>query len=627
MAAKLGGEHHKVIQARENKTNFLAFLEGGSSVTQALTMVGVGQESFRKWIKDTAFAAKVEQAKAIGQDILKQRATLGGANGMEFAEFSKEFLGMQVFPHQQDWVDVLESREPSWLHPGMTYEKHNPNRLLINVPPEHAKSTVVTVGYSTYRIALDPNVRIIIVSKTLNKAREFVYSVKQRLSHPRWHKLQSVFGPAGGYKQDADTWKADTVYLGSDSRDSSEKDPTIQALGMGGQIYGARADLIILDDVITTANAHEWPKQIDWLQKEVITRLGKNGKLLVVGTRIAGNDLYRELRNEEHWAGGFSPFTYLSMPAVLEFDDKPKDWVTLWPKSDRPWDGDDDAQPDKNGLYSKWDGPTLYERRGEVTANTWALVYQQQDVEEDSIFPAQCVLGATNGLRKRGDISPGVPGHPTEGNWYKIMGLDPAMTGNTAAVMYAVERITGKRLVLDVYNMKDPTPAKMRNLIEVWVDKYGPGELRVEINAFQKAISLDENLRQWLASRGVKLNEHFTGKNKWDTDFGVAAMAPLFGMVRDGKFQKDNIVELPAQDNEHVKALVNQLITWKPDTKGPTDCVMALWFCEIRAREMIQKNGYKSAFAPNRFATRRSMSQRGTVSLTELAADQYTIYI
>lgn len=55
-------------------------------------------------------------------------------------------------------------------------------------------------------------------------------------------------------------------YLGGDARNSSEKDPTLQALGMGGQIYGARADLIILDDVITTANAHEWEKQLDWLQ-------------------------------------------------------------------------------------------------------------------------------------------------------------------------------------------------------------------------------------------------------------------------------------------------------------------------------------------------------------------------
>ncbi len=124
----------------------------------------------------------------------------------------------------QVWIDLLEGREPSWLHPSMKYEQAQQSRLLINVPPEHAKSTVVTVNYSTYRIALNPNVRIIVVSKTLLKAREFVYAIKQRLSHPRWLKLQTTYGPEGGWKADSDTWRVDTVYLGSDARNSSEKD-------------------------------------------------------------------------------------------------------------------------------------------------------------------------------------------------------------------------------------------------------------------------------------------------------------------------------------------------------------------------------------------------------------------
>jgi hypothetical protein len=36
------------------------------------------------------------------------------------------------------------------------------------------------------------------------------------------------------------------IYLGT-GRDSGEKDPTVQALGFGSQIYGARADLIIVE--------------------------------------------------------------------------------------------------------------------------------------------------------------------------------------------------------------------------------------------------------------------------------------------------------------------------------------------------------------------------------------------
>jgi hypothetical protein len=628
MAAKGGAEHHNVVRLREDKAKVIAHVETGIEVRAAIAMVGRKPDVLKKWLTDPVFAKNLEIARTAGSDLMK--VTLGSENGknIDFATFSKEFLGNEVFPHQQDWIDVLEGREPSWLHPSMSYEKGNKNRILINVPPEHAKSTVITVGYSTYRIAMDSNVRIIVVSKTLNKAREFVYSIKQRLSHPRYAKLQQVYGPSGGWKEDSDTWKTDTVYLGQEARDSSEKDPTLQALGIGGQIYGARADLIILDDVITTANAHEWEKQLDWLQKEVITRLGKNGKLLIVGTRISAVDLYRELRNPEHWSGGASPFTRLAMPAALEVHDDPKKWVTLWERSDRPWDGDDDAQPDEDGYYQKWDGPALFARRSEVTASTWALVYQQQDIDDDAIFNPTIVNACVNRMRKPGPLRMGAPGHPRDGQWVTLIGMDPAMAGKTALVVYAIDRQSGKRLVLDAYNMSDPTPGKIRAIIEDWINTYRPVELRIEINAHQKMYEVDEEFRQYLANKGVRFSSHFTGKNKWDTDFGVAAMQGLFGTMTSNKHNRDNLIELPdPQYHEGIKALINQLITWKPGTRNPTDVVMALWFCEIKAKEMIQHSGTQIYHATSRFVTQRQMAQQAVVNLDDLAMEQFTTYL
>jgi hypothetical protein len=628
MAAKGGAEHHNVVRLREDKAKVIAHVETGIEVRAAIAMVGRKPDVLKKWLTDARFAKDLEEARTKGSDLMK--VTLGSENGknIDFATFSKEFLGNEVFPHQQDWIDVLEGREPSWLHPAMSYEKGNKNRILINVPPEHAKSTVITVGYSTYRIAMDSNVRIIVVSKTLNKAREFVYSIKQRLSHPRYAKLQQVYGPSGGWKEDSDTWKTDTVYLGQEARDSSEKDPTLQALGIGGQIYGARADLIILDDVITTANAHEWEKQLDWLQKEVITRLGKNGKLLIVGTRISAVDLYRELRNPEHWSGGASPFTRLAMPAALEVDDDPKKWVTLWERSDRPWDGDEDAVPDEDGYYQKWDGPALFARRSEVTASTWALVYQQQDIDDDAIFNPTIVNACVNRMRKPGPLRMGAPGHPRDGQWVTLIGMDPAMAGKTALVVYAVDRQSGKRLVLDAYNMSDPTPGKIRAIIEDWINTYRPVELRIEINAHQKMYEVDEEFRQYLANKGVRFSSHFTGKNKWDTDFGVAAMQGLFGTMGGAKHNRDNLIELPdPQYHEGIKALINQLITWKPGTRNPTDVVMALWFCEIKAKEMIQHSGTQIYHATSRFVTQRQMAQQAVVNLDDLAMEQHTTYL
>ena len=622
MAAKGGSEHHNVAKLKEAKAKVLDFVRQGLSLQDAIAKADRKPDVMKDWRKDATFMKNLEAAKSEGEKTLS--IVSGDAKyKIGFEEFSKEFLDSPIFEHHRSWIDVLEGRTPSWTHPAMTYEPASAKRLLINVPPEHAKSTVITVNYCVYRIAMDPNVKITIVSKTQERAKEYLYSIKQRLSHERWSKLQAVYGSAGGWKEDADTWKADRIYL---SRDSTEKDPTVQALGIGGQITGARSNLIILDDVVTTSNAHEWEKQLLWLQRDVVTRLGDNGKLLIVGTRIAANDLYREIRNPEHWVGGTTPFTYFSMPAVLEFYDDPEEWVTLWPKSHIPWEGsDENIVPDENGLYPKWDGPALFRRRSEVSPSAWALVYQQQDVQEDSIFPPAAVQGSVNRMRKRGPLKVGTPGHPREqGSWYTIMGLDPAMSGNTAAVIMTVDRNTRQRWILDVENMKDPTPQKVQELIENWVEKYHPQELRIEINAHQKAYSLDQDLQQYLASQGVKFSSQFTGKNKWDTSFGVAAMSGLFGSVRNNTHQDDNLIELPSQDgSEGIKALIQQLITWKPDTRGPTDCVMALWFCELRAKEVISNARINQSHMNNRWATRRQMENRYVINVNDYEFSQY----
>ena len=621
MAAKGGQEHHFAKRQRENKQDVLRLVAAGMDVKSAIRSVGRGEDVLKRWLEDAAFASDLEAAYTVARLDAEKLAGSGGKYAVDFATFSKEFLGMEVFPHQQNWIDVLEGNEPSWLHPSMKYEPGNPKRLLINVPPEHAKSTTITVGYATYLICMNPNIKIAIVSKTQTRAAEFLYAIKQRLTEERWTKLQQAYAPDGGFKETADQWTQTRIYL---KRDSDAKDPTVQALGIGQQIYGTRADVIIVDDAVDTENAHEFEKQMNWLQKMVTTRVGKMGRIIIVGTRVSPIDFYKEIRNPDRWTNEKSPYTWFAMPAVLEFDTNPEKWVTLWPVSDRPWEGEeDDAVPDENGHYSKWDGPTLYTRRGEVSSSTWAMVYQQQDVEDDAIFNPILVSGATNRMRKPGPIKFGTPGHPTEGNWVTLIGFDPAMTGKAGFVAYAVDRNTGKRLILDVFNMSDPSPQKIRSLIEEWVEKYRPYELIVEINAHQKSYALDTELNQWLAGYGVKLKPHFTGKNKWDTNFGVASMSALLGTLRDGKAQKDNLMELPNNANEHVKALTLQMITWKPDTKNPTDVLMALWFCELRAKELVRFGKNRQTHVQNRWATRKNVEQQYSVSLNEMATTNY----
>ena len=609
------------ISKKEAQERMLQLLEQGATITAAMAAVGRNDVTFRQWsMQDADFKERADKARLAGKGI---KADLKELKDISFPDFCEQFLDSKMFPHQLNWLDLIDGVPPRWQPKGMTYEPSDPDRVLINVPPEHAKSTTITTNYVTYRIVTNPNIRVIIVSKTQGMARKFLGAIKTRLSHPAYMKLQTAFGPNGGYQKDATQWAADMIYLGT-GRDSGEKDPTVQALGIGSQIYGARADLIIVDDAVMGTNAHEWEKQMEWLQKEVITRLGRHGKLIIVGTRVAPVDLYKMLRDAGQWSGGVSPFTYCAMPAVLEFDEKPENWKTLWAETDRQENDKDDALP--NGNFPKWDGPSLFKRRSQVSPSVWAMVYQQEDVTEDSIFSPSCIAGSVNGMRKRGPLKAGVPGHPQyiEGA-YTIIGLDPAMAGATGAVVCTYNKADGKIYVLDCVNMTEPSPQKIQDLIEEWVVKYKPQELRIEINAHQKAYALDDNLRNYLASHGCQLNSHFTGKNKWDTSFGVASMAMLFGNTRDGRFQDNNLIELPSNEgSEGLKTLVQELITWKPDTRNPTDCVMALWFAVIRIRELMQQSTRIGSYTNNRWATRAQRAQRGSINLDEAIADQWS---
>lgn len=553
--------------------------------------------------------AKAEAGEPADEELRKARAG-------DFAAFRKKYLGMETFAHQHQWIDLIEGREPRDLHPAITYEPGSPQHIMINCPPEHSKTITLSIDYVTYRICKDPNVRVLLVSKTQEMAKQFLYAIKQRLTHPRYSELQADFGPADGFKGQSSVWQSAQVYLGTESRDSTEKDPTLAALGIGGQIYGARADLIILDDCIILSNANQFESQIRWVQQEVLTRLGPAGRLVVAGTRVDSVDFYRELRNPERYPDGKSPWTYLAQPAVLQYADKAQDWVTLWPRSNVPWIGSEDS-PDAEGFYPRWDGPRLYKRRGILDPKTWSMVYQQQDVSEASIFNAKDIRACVNGNRTVGVMREDNQYHRKQGmqGLYVIASMDPAMAGETATLIYAVDLQSQKRYILDANRMPNPTPQQIKNLIRAWTEKYQPNCWVIEKNAFQLYLTRDEEIRSYLANKGIAMLEHYTSNNKLDPDFGVASLAPLF---------TEQMIELPSTHNsEGMKALVEQLITWQPGIKGKDlkqDLPMAMWFAELKARTMVEQHTMRAAqHHRSRYTPRYRLKRQATLYLDELA--------
>lgn len=616
VAARAGRKPKQDIDAV--KQEFLRRFQQGMNINQALEVVGRNRSTYERWRRDDPdFLTSVERIRSFEK--------LSGPREREwmpFPEFSERFLGARVFPHMLNVVDLLEGREPSWSHPSMVFEQGERDLVMVNMPPEHSKTTSITINYVTYRICMDPNIRVIVVSKTAEMAKKMLYAIKTRLTHPKFDDMITAYAPAGGFDKNAEAWNQNMIYVSDDARDSGEKDPTVQALGIRGHIYGARADLIILDDTVDLTNAHEYEKQIDWLQSEVISRVSANGSMLVVGTRLASKDLYSELRDPHRYPDEVSPWSYLSMPAVLEFHEEPKDWVTLWPRSNQPEAGVRDQEPDSDGLFPKWDGTRLSQKRRRVSPRAWAMVYQQQQVADDAVFHPEAVRTAINGNRMTGPIPKGMVNCRPAGmdGLIILAGLDPATSGHTAAVVMGLDIQNQKRYILDVYNKASISPEAMREMIRSWTERYKIIEWRIERNGFQGFLVHDREINEFCSARGTVIRPHFTGANKHDADFGVASMTTLFNGWQD----KQQLIELPStHGNEAAKSLVEQLVTWHPDApkNQKTDIVMALWFAELAARDRVMMaSNYTRTHVNNPFLTQWDKGQQRTVSLLEAEA-------
>jgi hypothetical protein len=610
-------------EAERAKKVILQCIADGMTVEQSCKVAGKSIKTYEYYRRSDAVFKQLADRTRLGS--LEKNFAEETALNLDFVTWRQKYLKSQTFAHQKNLIDVIEGREPSWLHPSMKYEKGMANnRILLNIPPNHAKSMTVTVDYVTYKIVNNPNFRVLIVSQTQRLAADFLYAIKQRLTHPMYEELQQAYAAGVGFNTKTASWQATRVTFGDELRESSEKDPNLEAVGIGGQIYGKRADMIIIDDAVTLSNANDFERQIKWLTQDVRSRLNPTGKLIVVGTRVSAVDLYKELRSPDRYPGGLVPWTYLAMPALLETNEDPNKWVTLWPYSDAPFDGQEESDKTEEDLYPRWNGKHLYAERQAMDASTWALIYQQQDISDDAIFDPVCVKGSIDGMRKSGRLVAGHPGHPRDLSGFSfVCGLDPAMVGDTAAVCYAIDRVTHKRYVVDAIKITRPTPAQIRQLITDWTNVYTPSEWIVERNAFQSFLTQDEGIRQFLASKGTLLREHHTGNNKWDSGFGVASMSTLFGTKQqDGKHHRDNLIHLPNDQTENIKSLIEQLITWSPSTKGKTDMVMALWFCEIRAREMLNQGIHATHHLKNPFLTRYEKSKRMVINIDELLAEQ-----
>lgn len=503
---------------------------------------------------------------------------------VSFSEFVRSYAGFELAEHQEWIAEALEDPLAKLV--------------LILGHPESGKSTLVSLWYVLYRLAQNPDIRIALVSKSTQKAQDLLTRIKRYLTeaHLYDNSERNLIKDFNGWKPEHGDleWSQDQIFV--KHRKSGERDPTIQALGIGKQIYGTRLDLLILDDSLVLDNqvsATQRERLDTWFDAEARSRAQK-GQTVVNGTRLFPLDLYGQWKKA--WLG-HPLFRFVKIPAILDeyTDDERVTWPGYW-----TLDGFEVTEEHNEQTIVTGYQQGMRDIREYIVAkdpNRWKLVYQQEDVEDTmSIFRKEHVdlamdLGAE---RKMGQVFP---------HEKLILGVDPATTGRAAAVVLAVDPETKVRTVVDIFvgSQLGATGIRHRLFYQFW-ERYlsmdHPIDYTVlEVN-FAPTLMGDEAFLARAEAAGTLVREHkTTGKGhkrgaKWDEEYGVAALASLFG---GGLIA---FASATPADRKRLEPLVDDMLAFP--WASEQDALIALWVAEGYAKAPSVFETMTSTYGPQR---------------------------
>lgn len=188
-------------------------------------------------------------------------------------------------------------------------------RLLVNMPPRHGKSSLISVLWSDWLLLNNPSIRLLCASYALNLATRDNVKVRRLIKSP-W--FQERYGHIFQLTHDQDAkMKFETDQLGYR-----------MAVSVGSSATGEGGDILILDDPHNIDEKESPAKRevaLDWFDNTWSTRLNnqQTGAMVVVGQRIHEQDVSGHIldTNDGEWV-------HLNLPAEYE---SANHCQTAWP--------------------------------------------------------------------------------------------------------------------------------------------------------------------------------------------------------------------------------------------------------------------------------------------------------
>lgn len=460
----------------------------------------------------------------------------------------------------------------SWQH---ALGEHD--RVVIFAHVESGKTNQVAIGRVLWELGRNPNLRVAIVSNTYKQAEKIVrtlgdYITSSEMLHGIFPKLRP-----------AEPWTNSHFNVESDH---IKKDPSVQAVGVHGNILGARLDLVVLDDILDYENtlAERQRQDLwDWWSATFVGRLTALGRVACIGTAWNPDDVMHRWEREPAW--------YALRFPVIEANGKPT-WPKRWPL--------DRVDAKRQEL-----GPLEFSRQ---------MLCRARDDSESRFKRAwidACLDGGAGltlattavdcALLNSGLLPP---------DWFGMATTEE----REAAAMLVSEQVPGKfftgvDLAVQRHAAADETclftlwqrPDGVRQVVEVLAGKWsGPEVVDRIVDVHQRfgSIVVVENvgaqdyILQFVrrAEATVPVLPFTTGNNKAHPEFGVESIAAEFAAGRWAIPSRNGRATHP-----EVEKWIQELLLYDPRSHTG-DRLMACWFArEIARRGEAQARGKVSA--------------------------------
>jgi phage terminase large subunit-like protein len=369
------------------------------------------------------------------------------------------------------------------------------NYQLIIWPRGHQKSTILAY-WCAWHIINNPDTTILYASATSDLTEKQINFIKNILtcevSRKYWPELLQ---PEEGKRE---LWRAMEFAVDHWKRkDEVIRYPTCKGTGVGGNITGFHADVVILDDLVVMENAETKTGREDVRRSYSLYNsiLNPNGKIKGIGTRYHPEDLYNDLMNaaEEVFDDKGKVIEEKSMFTVMQAVVE-KDGEFLWPR-----------RPRQDGKWFGFDKSTLSKIKANYLDKAQFFAQYYNDPSDPSNKKIENFL-----YYERENVKIGVGGKLFVGssavNVYAAIDIAATMTDRSDYTAIVVIGMSGdhKVFVLDIDRFKTDKISVMAEHLDRLYAKWKWIRLRAEVNAAQNLAV--EQIKEFNRQKGIFYN-------------------------------------------------------------------------------------------------------------------------